>query len=146
MNQHFLFADIKGNIKSIFTGVKEEDIIISSFSETQLQEIFVIEKYSGILKGNLFAVNTIDKDILSGMLAAIKSGVENIFKTDIDQLEIIEYGMYKIHIHNFETCYIAVVLYGTFDTIDREDLEKNLLLFSEKNYTVLSTKDKICLT
>lgn len=143
VNQQFSFAAIKRKIKSIFTGVKEEDVIISALSETQIQEIFIIEKHSGILRGNFSTANTIDKDILSGMLTAIKSFVEDALKTGGDQLEIIEYGMYKIYIQNFETYYIAVVLHGTFGAVYKEELEEKLLLFSEKHFKSSSTEDEI---
>ena len=66
---------------------------------------------------------TIDKDMISGMLTAIKSFVEDAFKTGNDNLESIEYGLYNIHIQNFKTYYIAVVVHGVFDTNYQEKLE-----------------------
>ena len=143
LKRRFSIKSILRRLKSIFTGVKEEDIILSQLSDTKLQEIFIIEKHSGILKGSLSKTNTIDKDILSGMLTAIKSFVEEALKTGDEQLETIEYGLYNIYIQNFKTYYIAVVVYGVFDATFKEHLEDALYKFSDKYYTPTKTKEEI---
>ena len=143
VDERFSFKALKRKFRSLFFGVKEEDIIISKLSETQIQQIFIIEKHSGLLRGNYSTANTIDKDVLSGMLTAIKSFVEDALKTGGDQLEVIEYGMYKIYIQNFETYYIAVVLHGIFDSQFKEDLEEKLYDFSEKHFKSSLSNDDI---
>lgn len=129
--------------KAFVTGVKEEDIIITSLSETKIQDIFVIEKHSGILKGSFSKSKTIDKESLSAMLTAIKAFAEDALKKGTNQLEVIEYGSDKIYIQNFETYYIAVVLYGVLDTNYKEALEAKLFSFSKKHYRNTSSNEDI---
>ncbi|RNC84949.1 MAG: cell envelope biogenesis protein OmpA [Winogradskyella sp.] len=143
VNHRFSLKSIARKLKSIFTGVKEEDIIISELSDTQIQEVFVVEKNSGILKGSFSKTNTIDKEVLSGMLTAIKSFVEDALKTGDEQLETIEYGLYNIYIQNFKTYYIAVVLHGVFDSTFKEKLEEDLLTFSQKHYKASKSRVEI---
>lgn len=143
LKRRFSFGGIKRKIKSIFTGVKEEDIVVEELSETKIEELFIIEKNSGLLKGNYSTTNTIDKDVLSGMLTAIKSFVEDALKTGNDDLETIEYGLYNIHIQNFNTYYIASVIHGVFDISFKEDLREQLFEFSQKHYTASKSKKEL---
>lgn len=140
VNQRFSLKAIKRKLTSIVTGVKEEDMIISELSNTQIEDIYIIEKDSGLLRGNFSKTDTIDKDVLSGMLTAIKSFVEDALKTGNQHLEVIEYESYKIYIQNFETYYIAVVLQGVFDVRFKDELEEKLLLFSDKYYKNSNTE------
>lgn len=136
----FSFKSFSRKFKSKITGVEEENLIISELSKTEIQEIFVIEKNSGILLANFSKTKTIDKEIISAMLTAIKSFVEEAFKTGEEHLESIEYGLYNIHIQNFYSFYIAVVLHGVFDNSYKSKLESKLLSFVEKNKSEESNK------
>lgn len=135
LQKSFSIKNWTRKFKSKVSGVNEENLIIQELAETKIHEIFIIEKNSGILISNLSKSNTIDKDVLSGMLTAIKSFVEDAFKTGNDNLESIEYGLYNIHIQNFNSYYFAVVLHGVFDLNYKTKLETKLLDFSEKYLT-----------
>lgn len=121
----------KRKFKSMFTGVKEEDIILSSLVDPEIEQIFIIEKDSGILSGSYSKKETIDKDMISGMLTAIKSFVEDAFNAGEQDLESIEYELYNIHIQNFHFYYIAVVISGAYNQSYKNSLENRLLDFSE---------------
>lgn len=141
LQKSFSFKKWARKFKSKFTGIDEESLLISELAKTEIQEIFIIEKNSGILQANFSKTNTIDKDVLSGMLTAIKSFVEDAFMTGNDDLESIEYGLYNIHIQNFRSYYIAVVLHGVFDSSYKGKLEYELLNFAEKNLVFGQHKD-----
>lgn len=143
LKSRFSFGGFKRKLKSIFIGVKEEDIFVEELSETKIEELFIIEKNSGLLKGNYSTTNTIDKDVLSGMLTAIKGFVEDALKTGSDDLETIEYGLYNIHIQNFNTYYIASVIHGVFDSSFKEELQDQLFEFSEKYYKPSKSNDEL---
>lgn len=145
VQNRFSVKALKRKLKSIFTGVNENDIIINDLSDTQIQELFIVEKHSGILKGNFSKTNTIDKDVLSAMLTAIKSFVEDALKTGNDQLETIEYGLYNIYIQNFKSYYIAVIIHGVFDVTYREQLREKLNTFSQKKYKSNLSKEALSL-
>ena len=121
----------KRKFKSKVSGVSEEDIIMSDLVKPEIEQIFIIDKDSGILSGNFSKKETIDKDLISGMLTAIKSFVEDAFSAGNQDLESIEYELYNIHIQNFHFYYIAVVISGAYNQTYKNNLENKLLDFSE---------------
>jgi len=127
VNNTFSMATLKRKFKAIFTGVKEGDIILSELDRPLINEVFVIQKGSGLLLGNYTITETLDKDMLSGMLTAIKSFVEDAFSSGEQNLEGIDYELYQILIQNFHSYYIAVVISGTASTAFENELEDKLL-------------------
>lgn len=138
----FSFASFKRKAKSKFTGISEEDLIVSELANPKIEEVFVIEKGSGIVEGHYSINQHIDKDMVSGMITAIKSFVEDAFSGKAENLEAISYELYTIHIQNFHKKYIAVVVSGSYTIMYREVLEDKLLDF----YEALSRNkaDKTC--
>jgi hemerythrin len=132
LQSSFTIKGWKRKFKSKVTGVSEEDIIISNLVKPEIEQIFIIEKDSGILSGSFSKKETIDKDLISGMLTAIKSFVEDAFSAGNQDLESIEYELYNIHIQNFHFYYIAVVISGAYNQTYKNKLENKLLDFSEK--------------
>ena len=118
--------------KSWFGGVKESDVMLRELSAPNLEEIFIIEKESGILKGNYSRSETVDKDMISGMLTAIKLFVEDAFSKGAEELEMIEYESYKIHIFNYNSFFIAVVVSGVVTAEFKSKLQDLVLSFLEK--------------
>lgn len=127
----FSFDGIKRKMRSKFTGVKEGDIILATANKPIINELFVIEKGSGILLGNYSNTQTIDKDMVSGMLTAIKSFVEDAFEGGEQNLESIEYELYTIHIQNFYSYYMAFVISGNYDQSFEDKLEDKILRISK---------------
>lgn len=141
LKERFSFKGWSRKFKSKVSGVNEESLIIQTLAKTEIQEIFIINKGSGILQANFSKTETIDKDVLSGMLTAIKSFVEDAFKTGEEQLESIEYGLYNIHIQNFKSYYLAVVIHGVFDSVYKSKLESKLLDFADNHLKNSSKKN-----
>ncbi|MBC9797481.1 cell envelope biogenesis protein OmpA [Sinomicrobium weinanense] len=121
----------KRRVKSWFTGVKEHDLILSELGNATIEQVFVIEKNSGILLGNYSKTETIDKEMFSGMLTAIKSFVEDAFQQKGQNLELIEYELYNIHIQSFVSYYIAVVISGQYTTPIKNKLQDIIFNFSQ---------------
>lgn len=111
-----------GRLRNLFSGVKESDEVLNSFQVTGVEEVFVIEKLSGILLGSASAKTTVDRDVVAGMLTAIKSFVEDAFKRENEDLEMIQYGSYSIVLQNFHTYYLALALRGTISSSKRSQL------------------------
>ncbi|MEL6812587.1 MAG: cell envelope biogenesis protein OmpA [Bacteroidota bacterium] len=132
VNNTFSFNAIKRKMRSKVTGVKESDLILSEADPPVINEIFVIQKGSGILLGNHSKTETLDKDMVSGMLTAIKSFVEDAFSGGQQNLEAIEYELYTIHVQNFFSYYIAVVVSGNYTRSFESKLENKLLGLSGK--------------
>lgn len=114
---------IKRKIKALFSGVKENDLIISELANAEVEQIFVIEKGSGILLGSYQTKETVDEEMISGMLTAIKGFVEDAFKEKQHDLQSIEYDLYEIHLHSFHKYYIASAISGTFTERLENELE-----------------------
>lgn len=127
VNNTFTLKGLQRKLKAIFTGVKESDIILSELDAPKLLEVFVIKKGSGMLLGNYSNQQTLDKDMISGMLTAIKSFVEDAFKGETQNLEGIEYELYRIQIQNFHSYYFAVVVSGNLTPQFENELEDLIL-------------------
>ena len=102
------YKAIKRKVLSKFTGVSEQDMIIAELNEPKVEQVFVIEKGSGIIISSSSKQESIDEDMIAGMLTAIKSFVEDAFKKDEQSLESIQYELFEIHIQNFTTYYFAL--------------------------------------
>jgi hypothetical protein len=131
MKNNFSSEAFKRKFKSIFSGVSEEELILSELSKPEIQQIFIIEKDSGLLSASFTKKETIDEDMISGMLTAIKSFVEDAFNAGKQNLESIEYETYNIHVQNFHFYYIAVIISGAYNNTYKNMLENKLLDFSE---------------
>lgn len=102
----------KIRFKSWFGGRKESSIILLELDVPQIQDIFMISKGSGILLGSFSKSSVMDKDMVAGMLTAIKSFAEDAFKKNTNELEMIEYESFKIKIINFSSFYFAITISG----------------------------------
>lgn len=115
MNNQLSFISVgKRKLKAVFSGKKEEELMLDELATARVQQVLLIEKDSGILKASYSQSKTMDEEMVSGMLTAIKSFVEDAFNQRNQDLELIEYELYQIHLQSFATHYIAVVISGNF--------------------------------
>lgn len=115
MNNQLSFLSIgKRKFRSFFTGKKEEELMMDDLATARIQQVLLIEKDSGILKASFSQSDAMDEEMVSGMLTAIKSFVEDAFNQRDQNLELIEYELYRIHLQSFATHYVAVVISGNF--------------------------------
>lgn len=136
----FSVKSFKRKIKSVFTGVSEKEIILAEMSKSEIQQIFIIEKGSGLIITEYVKEETMDKDMLAGMLTAIKSFVEDAITHKNDQLELIDYEMNQIYIKNLKSYYFAFVLSGKMHDAFKSELENKIYDFSVKNLKSSPTK------
>lgn len=125
----FSWKGWKRRIKSWFTGTKESELILRDLDPPILEEMFVIENNSGLLKGSYSKNNTIDKDMIAGMLTAIKAFTEDAFSKGGESLEMIEYESYKIMLYSAKSFYIAVVTSGTITAEFKAKMNDKILDF-----------------
>ena len=146
LNKTFSFKRFFRKAKSKASGINESDLIIQEQSNTKIEQVIIIEKGSGLLLAH-FSKNTMaDEDMVAGMLTAIKSFVEDAFKKENQNLQFIEYDLYHIHLQNFSSFYIAVVVSGAFNVIFKDKLEDKIFEFTNKQKVVKILKDKDLLT
>jgi len=128
----FSIQSLKRKLFSSVTGVKETELVLNALATAHIEQVFIIEKGSGILLGSYSKKETLDQDMLSGMLTAIKAFVEDAFKGGNQNLTGIEYDLYEIHLQNLHTYYIATAVSGTFTESHENNLERFNYEVSEK--------------
>ncbi len=120
------FSRWKRKFRSLTSGKKEEDLMMGDLAAAKIEQVLLIEKDSGILKASYVKSQAMDEEMISGMLTAIKSFVEDAFNQRDQNLEHIEYELYNIHLQSFATHYIAVVISGNYVTRSK-DLVQDLI-------------------
>ncbi len=119
--------------KGMFFGYSEEEMILNDMGKPKVQQIFVIEKGSGLVIANVSKTESIDEDMVAGMLTAIKSFVEDALLGESQNLELIEYELYKIYLQNVSNYYFAVIISGNINESFKDKLETDLFNFAEKH-------------
>ena len=132
VEQTFSMRSWMRRFKAMVSGVDKRDIMLRELNRLSIEEVYVIERDSGILMGHFSKSETIDRDLVAGMLTAIKSFVENAFSKKRQDLDMIEYGTYKIFIQSFHLYYIPIILDGSISTSEKQALSARVLDFAEQ--------------
>ncbi|MBP7184753.1 MAG: hypothetical protein KBA06_04535, partial [Saprospiraceae bacterium] len=127
----FSLKGMQKKFRNLIFGVSESDDILSLIDKPSIQEVYLIQRDSGILMGSASLQNTIDQDVIAGMLTAIKSFVEDAFQRENEDLEMIQYGTYKIFIQNFHKYYFSVAMTGSISSVESANLSKKIMDFAE---------------
>ena len=128
-NQLSFIKRWKLRLRSIFTGKKEEELLLKELSSSKIEQVLLIERDSGILKASYSRTNSIDEEMISGMLTAIKTFVEDAYHKKNQNLELIEYENYHIHLQSFVTHYVAVVISGDYALKSKDKLQDLIFNF-----------------
>jgi hypothetical protein len=102
-------------VQAMVTGVSDAELALRDALPFQIAEIFLIHRESGLL---LWYVSrepdvSLDSDVISGMLTAIRDFAEDAFgRDDGADLEAIQYGERQILIEAAQHAYLAVVADG----------------------------------
>jgi hemerythrin len=132
MELAFSWEGWKIRIKAWFSGTPQKELMLSKLIEPKIEEIFVIERDSGILMGPFSRSESVDQDMVAGMLTAIKAFVEDAFTSEKQELESIDYQNYKIVLKGFKSFFIAVVTSGGMSMAFRDKLDDQLIDFADK--------------
>jgi hypothetical protein len=132
----FSWQAIKREFLALF-GIRERDQLMKNALRPDIEEVYVIYQNSGLLIGHYTSKDTIDQDMIAGMLTAIKSFVEDAFQQKGGNLDMIEYGTFKIIIQNSYRYYIVAVIAGVVDINYKLKLLKYLNLFAERHLSKL---------
>ena len=132
----FSWAKIKRKIVGIFTGVSENELALKELNPPIIEEVFVIQKQTGLLLGSFSRNDAADQDMIAGMMTAIKSFAEDAFKQRSDELETIQYESFNIHLQSFYSHYMAIAVAGIEDTRFRKRLQDRCLEFAETHMSI----------
>ena len=119
----------KRKIRSLFGGPSEGQQLFGDISSTKIEQVLLIERDTGILKASYSVADTIDEEMISGMLTAIKGFVEDAFHQKNQNLELIQYELYNSHLQSFVTHYVAVVLSGDYHLKSKNKLQDLIFNF-----------------
>ena len=108
----FSFKRWKYRFKRWF-GRGDEVEIIEDLLAPSIEEVYLIQKDTGLLLGCFSANNITDIDMVAGMFSAIRSSAEFIFSKQTEELRTIEYENFKVIIHDYFKYYSATVIDGT---------------------------------
>jgi hypothetical protein len=128
----FSTKSMMDKIKYRIFGVKTADIIVASSDVPYIEEVFVVQKNSGLLLGSAALYPSENRDTVAGMLTAIKDFVEDAFQKDKEDLETINYGTYRVMLCSFPTYYFAMALSGSLSTSESEQFRTKVFEFAEK--------------
>lgn len=123
-------------VRNRVLGLKDSDVILANIDIPVLEEIFVIERNSGLLMGSAALYPSVNRDVVAGMLTAIKAFVEDAFEREKEDLELIQYGTYKIVLENFPTYYFAAAIKGSISTTEAGELRGNIIDFIKNTDTL----------
>lgn len=129
MENAFSIEGLIARFKSLISGTKHSQVMLTEANEPMVEEIFIIEQDSGLLRASFSKNKTLDQDMIAGMLTAIKSFVKDAFSKENQDLESISYDTYNIYVQNFPKFYIAVVLSGVMNASYKSKLNDTLLSF-----------------
>lgn len=120
------------HLRNRIFGLDSADLMLASLDVPILEEIFVIQKDTGLMLGSAALYPSVNRDVVAGMLTAIKSFVEDAFERENEDLEMIQYGTYRILIQTYPFYYFAIALSGSVSTAESERLRGQVLDFIEK--------------
>jgi len=132
-----------GWFKRKVLGIKESEWAMAEEGAPVVEGIYVIEKNSGILISSASGAETMDEDLMAGMLTAIRSFAEDAFMKGTQKVDTIEYDRLSIFVQSYPTFYIAVSLNGKMTQGDKSKLSDDLLDFvtQDLNHDVMMEND-----
>ncbi len=110
---------------------KNKKTDITKINQPEIEEILMINKESGLLLGCYINNERLDKDMIAGMLTAIKAFMEDTFSNKAQEVGFIEYSDYGILLHSLGSYYYSVVFSGRKSKQFEEFIIKELNTFSE---------------
>ncbi|GAB4403420.1 MAG: hypothetical protein OHK0039_02570 [Bacteroidia bacterium] len=136
----FSLATLRLRIQALISGVSYQQLLLRQMDRPRIEEVFLIQKTTGLPLGH-FSLNHISHpDIVAGMLTGIKSFVEHAFEKEEQELQTLRYDRYEILLFSFEHFYFATVLAGSPDASFQLRLREAVFSFCDQ-YTIASESD-----
>ncbi|NJN34528.1 MAG: hypothetical protein HC817_10005 [Saprospiraceae bacterium] len=125
-------------LRNRILGISDADMVLANISQPVLDEIFVIQRDSGLLLGSASLHEKTDREAVAGMLTAIKAFAEDAFEREAEDLEEIQYGTHRILLQGFPSFYFALVLRGAISAREISDWKEKISSFAEQNIELRS--------
>jgi hypothetical protein len=129
-------------IKAFFSGNDSSAILLSEINKPKVIEVFVIQNGSGLLIGDdSLDDKATDRDMVAGLLTAIKAFAEDAFSKNHETLSTIEYENMKLIVQTYHTLTVAFVVTGIVNNEFKEKLKMLADDFLEQLLSKVSTKE-----
>lgn len=113
----FSMSNVKLRLKAMFSSVSYEELLFREIAGTnRLEEVFIIQKDTGISMAHYSLHDVTRSQMVPGMLTGIKNFMEDAFQKGGQELDTLEYDKYQIKLFPYSSFYIATVIEGTPDT------------------------------
>lgn len=125
---------LKGWIRRItgmFRGKSAGEEIISNALKAEIDEVFIVERDSGLLVGSWSRKAQLDPDMVSGMMTAIRAFAEDAFQKSEAKIDSIEYESGTLFFQDLHSWYIAVLVSGVVSPSFESNLTDRIFSFAE---------------
>ena len=124
-------------------GIEVADLELRDALPFNVREAFLIQSGSGLLLASAGSGATLDSDLISGMLTAVRSFMHDSFnRTELpEHMDEIQYGQQRIIIQDGRLCYLAVVINGIEPPGFRAELHRFLNRLHASQHKVLQDFD-----
>lgn len=113
----FSMSNVKLRFKAMFSSVTYEELLFREIARTnKLEEIFIIQKDTGLAMAHYSLNDVTRSQMVAGMLTGIKNFMEDAFQKGGQELDTLEYNKYQIKVFTYSRFYIAAVIEGSPDT------------------------------
>ncbi|MEO0473593.1 MAG: hypothetical protein AAF206_28535 [Bacteroidota bacterium] len=133
LSDPFSWKNIRLRAKALFTGTSYQEMLIKETNQISVEQLFVIDKNSGLLLGHASFKPITSPDMVAGMLKGVQDFVEHALETQKQELETLEYDRNTILLYHFETITFAVVIEGEPDANFKQDMRDQLFSFIEQH-------------
>lgn len=102
-------------LRARLMGVDKNQLLVHRALPFQIHQVFLIHKETGLLIAHVAAeemAESVDRDLVSGMLTAIRDFVSHAFRSEEQELDEIHYGDAKIILEMGRYSYLAIVVTG----------------------------------
>jgi hypothetical protein len=127
-------------VKNKIFGLEDASVFLANLDIPVIEEIFVIQRNSGLLLGSAALYPSDNRDVVAGMLTAIKSFVEEAFEREHEDLELIQYGTYKILIENMPSHFFAIAISGSVSDTEGGQIRNQIIEFIHANESLSRQK------
>ncbi|HHB79903.1 MAG TPA: hypothetical protein ENK85_11780 [Saprospiraceae bacterium] len=128
-----IWHKIKTKSKVFFTGVKSDEIILGDLIDSSIENVFIIQKHSGLLIASTNDDPTLHDDLIAGMMTAIKSFAEDAFDKNGAELEVISYDNYQLLLESYYSYYFVVAVTGNISSAQNAKIHEKMNTFARKN-------------
>ncbi len=130
-------------VKARLRGVPAADLEMRDALPFTVREIFLIQSGSGLLLAQAGSGESVDSDLISGMLTAVRDFMHDSFGRQEwpESMDEIQYGEQRIVIQDGRSCYLAVVIGGIEPPGFRAELRRYLNRLQSGRYPVLENFD-----